>query len=230
VTRLRILTILLMTAMLWACSGSQRSGSRPEDLEGGGGERNREAQELRGSCERGAREVTYDLNHDGTTDIREVYSRSGLTCRETDLNFDGRVDVYRYFENGVQRREEMDLDRDGRLDLVSIFDPSGQRVVREEYDTNYDGRIDVWRYFSADEVQRVERDSDHDGQADVWTHCSQGRADRLEYDTNGDGEPDDSQSLREDQALSECSRGELAETDSPEPPAAQDEPSGDEEG
>lgn len=201
--------------MAWACSGSQERGSRPEALDDGASGSNREARELRGSCERGGREVTYDLNHDGSPDIREIYQGQQIACRETDLNFDGRVDVYRYFENGRQRREEMDLDRDGRLDLVSIFDPQGESVVREEYDTNYDGRIDVWRYFSGETVQRVERDSDHDGRADVWTHCTNGRASRLEFDVDGDGEPDDNQELSEDEGQSECARGELAETEAP---------------
>jgi hypothetical protein len=220
--------MLLVVPIAMSCSGSQ-SGSRPESLEGGSEEAAREARELRGSCERGDREVTHDLDHDGTTDIREVYRGSQLTCRETDLNFDGRVDVYRYFEAGIQRREEMDLDRDGRLDLVTVFDPSGQHVAREEYDTNYDGRIDVWRYFSGEDVQRVERDSDHDGRADVWTHCTGGRATRLEFDTNGDGQPDDDQPLGEERAATECARGELAETTPPAAEGTGGESSGDED-
>lgn len=205
--------LLIVVGALIACNGSRgRNGhTTPDSLEGGSEESAREARELRGSCERGDREQTYDLNHDGATDIREVYNDDQLVCRETDLNFDGRVDVYRYFENGRQRREEMDLDRDGRLDLVGVFDASGQNIVREEYDTNYDARVDVWRYFSADAVQRVERDSDHDGRADVWTHCTNGRAVRLEYDTDGDGEPDDTHEVTDDESMNECSRGELAE-------------------
>jgi hypothetical protein len=209
--------MLLVSCAVAACSGSQggRSDSRPDRLEGGNEQDDREARELRGSCERGGREVTYDLDHDGATDIREVYDGDQIVCRETDLNFDGRVDVFRYFEGGRQRREEMDLDRDGRLDLVGIFDQAGQNLVREEYDTNYDARIDVWRFFSGEDVQRVERDSDHDGRADVWTHCQNGRAQRIEFDSNGDGQPDESQNLGDDEGESECTRGVLAETTAP---------------
>lgn len=227
-TRFTILTIL-MTSLIISCSGTQGRGSdRPDALEGGSEESDREARELRGSCERGEREVTYDLNHDDATDIREVYDGDTLVCRETDLNFDGRIDVYRYYVNGNQRREEMDLDRDGRLDLVTVFDGSGRNTLREEYDTNYDARIDVWRHFSGNNIQRIERDSDHDGRADVWTHCSSGRAVRLEYDTDGDGEPDESQNVSDDETSSECSRGALAESESE--PAPSNQSSGDEEG
>lgn len=229
-SKLWFVMIGMMMLPAAACGSRQDRDTPPDPLEGGSREADREARELRGSCQRGGREVTYDLNHDGTVDIREVYEGSTLTCRETDLNFDGRVDIYRYFEDGVQRREEMDLDRDGRLDVVTIFDPSGQRVAREEYDTNYDGRIDVWRYFAGEQVQRVERDSDHDGRADVWTHCSAGRAQRLEYDTDGDGEPDDTQNLRETQANNECARGELAETAPPAREETREEAPTDEEG
>lgn len=210
--RVREITILSLffAALGVACSGSQRDDTTPDALEGGDEESEREARELRGSCERGEREATYDLNHDGATDIREVYEDDQIVCRETDLNFDGRVDVFRYFEGGRQRREEMDLDRDGRLDLVGIFDSSGQHLTREEYDTNYDSRIDVWRYFQGESVQRVERDSDHDGRADVWTHCSGGRATRIEYDTTGDGEPDSNEEVGDGESNSECTSGVLA--------------------
>lgn len=233
----RIIYIACIFALVAACSGSQgRNGGRrpPDNLEGGSEEDDREARELRGSCQRGDRDVTFDLNHDGTNDIREVYNNNQIVCRETDLNFDGRIDVYRYFEDGRQRREEMDLDRDGRLDLVAIFDPAGQEVVREEYDTDYDSRIDVWRFFSGQDVSRVERDSDHDGRADVWTHCTNGRAVRLEYDTDGDGEPDDTENVNDDDTMSECARGELAEISRPAPEEStsdsEEEPEGDEEG
>jgi hypothetical protein len=221
-------TVLLLVSAAAACGGSQRGrgDGRPDELEGGNEADNREARALRGSCERGGREVTYDLDHDGTTDIREVYDDDRIVCRETDLNFDGRVDVYRYFEEGRQRREEMDLDRDGRLDLVGIFDQAGQNIVREEYDTNYDSRIDVWRFFAGQDVQRVERDSDADGRADVWTHCQSGRAQRIEYDSNGDGQPDDTQNVGDEETESECARGVLAETASPAAEEAPEESQG----
>lgn len=223
--------LLLGCVLAGACSGSQTDDGIPDALEGTDEDSAREARELRGQCQRGDREVTYDLNHDGATDIREVYTGSTIVCRETDLNFDGRVEIYRYFEDGRQRREEMDLDRDGRLDLVSIFAPDGQEVTREEYDTNYDSRIDVWRYFQSGQVQRVERDSDHDGRADVWTHCAAGRATRLEFDTDGDGNPDDSRDLDEEDEVSECVRGELVEAapaEDDEPPASPAEGDGEE--
>ncbi len=222
VPKLRI-TVLALVALVWSCSGTQNDTEGPERLQGESEEAAREARQLRGACEQGDREVTHDLNHDGTPEIREVYRGDQLICRETDLNFDGRTEIYRYYENGRQRREEMDLDRDGRLDLVTVFDQTGDVVVREEYDTNYDSRIDVWRFFTGEAVQRVERDSDHDGRADVWTHCASGRAVRLEFDTDGDGNPDDTQNLDEASGTSECARGELAETAPADPDDAEGE-------
>jgi hypothetical protein len=222
-------TWILLAGVLLGCGASQQ---RPGNgLEGESAEAAREARALRGACERGGEEVTYDLNHDGTPDIREVYRRQALVCRETDLNFDGRVDVFRYFDGGTMRREEMDLDRDGNLDVVAVYDASGQSVVREEYDTNYDSRIDVWRYMSGNSVQRVERDSDHNGNVDTWTHCSGGRAVRLQYDTTGDGEPDSNHDVGEQRDESECNltgAAPAAEQGDDDGASGEDEAAGDE--
>lgn len=208
--------LFFLIIFILGCSGSEKKESKPPPLTDG-----TQKEDYRSQCEvKGDRiEKVYDLNRDKATDVREVYEKGVLVCREIDLNFDGRMDLFRYYDSkGIPKQEEIDLDKDGRIDIVTYFDNSGKEI-RQEFDTNYDNKTDVWRYFSQGKIEKIVRDIDYNGKGDVWTICKEGKPVVMKLDINGDGVPEETREVTEskeenDISVNECSIGVRAEKSS----------------
>ena len=90
------------------------------------------------------RRKALDLDHDGRTDLVEVYREGSLTAKLLDTDGDGRSDTWREHDGAKLLRIERDTNGDGRGDWLRVLEGLGGGG-HELIDLDADGLADLER-------------------------------------------------------------------------------------
>jgi hypothetical protein len=130
-------------------------------------------------------QLTYDLDNDGTVDVRAYLEGERLVRAEADENGDGRVDRWEYYvADGQPVRAAAAAAAPEALPWSSAV------VDRIEMSTRRDGNISRREFYEKGVRVRAEEDTNGDARVDKWETYANGTLSTIGFDLSGKGVPD----------------------------------------
>lgn len=139
----------------------------------------------------GLRQINFDSNADGKTDIVAFFSGGSIPDRlHIDANFDGRIDRWEEYGSGGVLLRYATSDKGGTPDRFVELDPKTGVATQQEVDADHDGRKERTEVFTGGRLSRVDLDTDADGKLDRSQDWRDGFLVSETIDRDGDGKPD----------------------------------------
>jgi len=154
--------------------------------------------------------IDYDVDNDGTVDVRTFMVAGKAVRLEGDQDRDGKVDRWEYYgpagellklgtssgrdgiedtwlyQDGLSRRMEISTARDGVVDRFEYYE--GSQLIRVETDANRDGTIDHWEDYDQGDLRVLRMDDEaHPGRPVRRLTYRTDAEPILEVDLDGDG-------------------------------------------